>query len=383
MRVRVNGKPPVEHRRGLRRPRANDLRFLSPRLPLPPPRPPPSRQPTSLAAGQNRTDLTWRPPRPRPRPQAAARAWRVVAPPGAPHARVGWRGGRGVGRHDLSKRRSSAATLAPRQSPRGGWRVAVTRSQCPAGEDGADGGGTRRAGGRGGGWGGGVRKRKAAGIGRAGRGGGQGGGVPRAPAAFACGRRPPPRWAGPLRREGASGRGGSCRTRPPGRPSGSAAALAHERKIKTCEGAWGERGAPALGAPNRPPTQLVHVATCHGGDLCLAAAAATPLWGRGFPFSHRVWGVSTNHGTRSHTRAACRPFAAPRPDAFVPAAGSGEVPHTRARAVRPEHRRLVGESRRASWPLAPLPAHAADGPREGGGRDSTPARPTCNGGTAT
>lgn len=83
---------------------------------------------------------TRRPPHPRPRPQAAARARWVAAPARCTHARVDWRRGRGVGRHAAGKRHSSA-TL------RGGWRVAVTRSQCPAGEAGrvAGGGGTRRA----------------------------------------------------------------------------------------------------------------------------------------------------------------------------------------------------------------------------------------------
>lgn len=35
-RVRVGGKPPVQHRRGVQCPLASDLRFLSPRIPLPP-----------------------------------------------------------------------------------------------------------------------------------------------------------------------------------------------------------------------------------------------------------------------------------------------------------------------------------------------------------
>ncbi|KAK1859603.1 hypothetical protein I4F81_002198 [Pyropia yezoensis] len=106
-----------------------------PALPLsanpssPPPRTPTSRQPGSAAAVRNRTDPTRWPPRPRTRPQAAARAREVAAPPVAHHAHAGWPRGRGVGCHHLGKRRSSATTLAlPPRPPRGGWRVAVTRS---------------------------------------------------------------------------------------------------------------------------------------------------------------------------------------------------------------------------------------------------------------
>lgn len=63
-------------------------------------------------------------------------------------------------------------------------------------------------------------------------------------------------------------------------------------------------------------------------------------WGRreGRGASNQSWHACT------HARAACQPLEPPRPDAFVLPAGRGQST-PRARAMRPEHRRLV-----VGWP---------------------------------